>query len=71
LKRIVNHGLDVYRKELSEDKTLAASDKLEQSKRKLFVPNHIYQALQEDEQFDFLTNKHLNLEDETDMVDDG
>lgn len=71
LKRIVTRGLDVYRNELSEDKTLAVTDKIELSKRKLFVPHHIYQALQENEQFDFLTNKYLNLEDGTDMLDDG
>lgn len=71
MKRIVTHGLAVYRNELSEDKTLAVTDKIEQSKRKLFVPHHIYQALQEHEQFDFLTNKYLNLEDGTDMLDDG
>jgi hypothetical protein len=45
---------------------LSNHDQIEPSKQKLLVPNHVYQCLQKEDQFDFLTNKHLNLEEATD-----
>ncbi|KAI9286197.1 hypothetical protein BC943DRAFT_359374 [Umbelopsis sp. AD052] len=68
LGRILKGSAEIYRNEPSNDNTTSLSnlDQIEPHERKLLVPNHVYQCLQKEEQFDFLTNQHLNLEEATD-----
>ncbi|KAI8578901.1 hypothetical protein K450DRAFT_245038 [Umbelopsis ramanniana AG] len=68
LRRILKGSANIYRNESSSDNTTSPSnhDQIEPYERKLLVPNHVYQCLQKEDQFDFLTNKHLNLEEATD-----